>query len=784
MAEDLGGRKPPLERLQPDKHWGYGGGGASSSQQKDTRTEQNRVPENTPGIVPVRRSSHLGYAEATTSNPEVTEAPSIVSVQRSLDSEYTKAKIPDDPESVQQEETHTLTKMVTETIPGIPVIYLPNKSFGWNHAAAFQAEDATTLQSEFTDGGQTCAIYSPDMALGWLEAHFNHPLLASMRSVGIEGPIAVMLGPDEPSLEIFGNVLDEVVWSAAKQLSETSDFPVLVKPTVDNPIPKFNDITADPIPRSGDIVDPVTTPGPRISTGKAFRLRGGASSDEDLPKNGKKKKKDKKKKKNLPMPEWTSPNHIVNVQLELDVGRQEPCNLVICMNIRFETQPLAARNPPPAPYRPGPEVSSSVNLDIIMARKEFVLDRSHSSIGFLVHRAESISNWAFDYCGFDLPAEKKKQMNQKTSQKITGLTAGFAGGKPTAVANVGYTRGSVQGVESADEKPMPKCDIRADPGKSWEGPDKDYKCYDLSWKPAADRAGVPHEMRVEFGLKMNIYPDKNYVSSHRLTPLWAPDLANISFILRHQIMVWVYDPNSLTKARGILVLTSTYIPNIRTEESLSIRNKMATKLPTCTEVLQDVFPRDSRSEPTAGDQPPAHDEPATSVSVGTIDGTKFRRKPGIVDRLRQTFTTKSKDKSTSLPIYETVSRGWDATNNKWMGLLWPELDKEFHIAENPDTIVWKLDWKKKDIDHDRVPLTTNEPIAEPGPITGSFHDLYDRQEIGSTSGSSGANTASTAATSVNADVIDIPMVIPESGENEDMEHPWTSKSRPASMDLT
>jgi hypothetical protein len=70
----------------------------------------------------------------------------------------------------------------------------------------------------------------------WLEAHYDDPPLTSMRLLGVGGPIAAMLSPDEPSLLIFGSIHDNSVLAAAGGLSELSGFPVMIRPLRDNPI--------------------------------------------------------------------------------------------------------------------------------------------------------------------------------------------------------------------------------------------------------------------------------------------------------------------------------------------------------------------------------------------------------------------------------------------------------------------------------------------------------------------------------------------------------------------
>lgn len=73
-----------------------------------------------------------------------------------------------------------------------------------------------------------------------------------------------------------------------------------------------------------------------------------------------------------------------------------------------------------------------------------------------------------------------------------------------------------------------------------------------------------------------------------------------------------------------------------------------------------------------------------------------QKNSGVLDKLREklTITRTPKDKTASqLKLYHVVfSRGWDATNNQWLDVLWPELDEEFHAAHR-GIPTWQLSWK-------------------------------------------------------------------------------------------
>ncbi|KAJ6610364.1 hypothetical protein B0H10DRAFT_413024 [Mycena sp. CBHHK59/15] len=349
-------------------------------------------------------------------------------------------------------------------------------------------------------------------------------------------------------------------------------------------------------------------------------------------------------------------------------------------------------------------------------------------------------------CGNGPPDVKQKHTKQKASQEMLGVTVGLAGGKPTMSANASFTRGASETLESADEKPMPKCDMRWDVGKSWQGPEKDYDCYDVSWWPVvSNRQGITNEMCVDFGLGMNILPNK----------LYTPGLPQISSILRNQIMIWVSDPTSPAKGHGILVLTSMYIPNIRTNDTLTIYESISANLANNPSWVDDP--------PTAFENATTHNA-AMSVSVAALHRPDTRKISGVLHKLRKLVKSSSSSGSKGktvleLPLYDAVSRGWDATNQRWKNVVWPSLNSKFQPLDGKDPAVWKLDWKTSTADREvkEVPAnittpTSGEPMPTdigiehrgPGSVSGSSAD--GRTAAGDVLVALGYETASTSAT--------------------------------------
>ncbi|KAF8144598.1 hypothetical protein K438DRAFT_2029094 [Mycena galopus ATCC 62051] len=378
------------------------------------------------------------------------------------------------------------------------------------------------------------------------------------------------------------------------------------------------------------------------------------------------------------MPEWKSDNHLSILTLELDCENDKLREVVIYTNIQFETRSQV--DPGKGTTDRRPDVVSSVCLDIKMPRREIILGRSYSSIGFLVHRTDSIATCDSVPSGFKHPAAKHKRVNKNSVKKMVGCFAGLAAGMPTSKGGLGYTRGTAQASENADERPEPECDLQWDGGTWFKRPGKDYKSHNFSWRPASDRDGVPYEMQVNFGLKLKIFPDK----------LYAPDLPAISCILRHQIVLWIYDSRSSSKGRGILVVTSSYIPDIYKTDPLVIQHKMKAKLSPQSEWVR--VPRMAENNPVSSIV-------ATSIGVAALDQTNSEQSFGLMAKLLEKLKcSRFGETYPKLTLYQTVSRGWNSMEDPmWRDVLGPGLDKDYAWIQFSDGVhVWSLQWQQID----------------------------------------------------------------------------------------
>ncbi|KAJ7839104.1 hypothetical protein B0H14DRAFT_2787676 [Mycena olivaceomarginata] len=396
--------------------------------------------------------------------------------------------------------------------------YDKSSSSGSN-AAAFRCQDAETLRNQFTSGGVLVSVHSPHDAVLWLETHHDHPIIQSLKS----------------ALAIFGSIADVLVPQIARSLADLSGFAVMVRSSVDSPIPSFASPEEDP-------------------TGQQPFVSLGATSNS------------------------ASRGFHSNVAKVYDV------TLDSCM--KFKTQPLT--NSDRTIFRPRPEVVSHVNLKVQLRRGETMRDRSFSNLGFL--------------------RRKSKRCNQKSTTQTGGGSLGLAGLLPGLNMNAARTRGVSQTMEIADEEA--------------ERAGKDFRSYDISWLPCADGEDIAYEMYVEFGLGMYLHKKKQR------------ELPQISSVLRNQVMIW-------QKGMGILLLTSTYVPNALTNESLEIHETTSVDLKSPC-MNHDTSFSEQHEKPY---------EAAMSVSIATLKKSKKDETPGMLGKLLSHLSPKPS------------SRGWDATNN-------------------------------------------------------------------------------------------------------------------------
>ncbi|KAF8215329.1 hypothetical protein K438DRAFT_774462 [Mycena galopus ATCC 62051] len=321
-----------------------------------------------------------------------------------------------------------------------------------------------------------------------------------------------------------------------------------------------------------------------------------------------------------------------------------------------------------------PEVICVIDFEIETIPRETQADRSYANIGFVAHRAESIARRKFLHRGFDLPEKIYKQaQNHQTQWGFQGAL-GFSQG-PTGTGTYSRTKGTT--LEATNSKVMPKCLVEHENGEEWDQDDKSYSSYNLVYQPQNfqwdTRLPKIHPLEVGVGMGINLRP----AASKKPPP-------QISFVNRNQVLIWVSDPSSKSRIRGIMVLMSSFLDNIRIEEELSIYEQQVVELGN-----------------VSLNTPQETQKPGTiSLSIAQVQKQGARSSHKVLAEMPSLFTKllqRSPSCSlTDIPPHEYLARGWDASNNEWRRVLWPALDKDFRAAGfEGKSPVWNIQcpWK-------------------------------------------------------------------------------------------
>ncbi|KAJ7831882.1 hypothetical protein B0H13DRAFT_245728 [Mycena leptocephala] len=330
-----------------------------------------------------------------------------------------------------------------------------------------------------------------------------------------------------------------------------------------------------------------------------------------------------------------------------------------------------------------PEVITLVDFEIETRPRETQVDRSYASIGFVAHRRESIIQRKFLPRGFEQPDKLYKRGKQRQTQRGFVGALGFSGGSPSATGTFSYNRSTGATLEATDSKVMPRCRVNYETGDEWDEGNKSYSSYNVTYQLQDIGLDVEqsesHPLEVRVGMGINLRP-----------PGSEKPLPQISFVNRNQVLIWVSDPTSRARIRGIVVLMSSYLDNVRTEETLSTYEQEEIEMsPGPLHV-----PKSKKED---------HKPGTISLSVAQMPnpnaGASGSNKFGaVVPAFLAKFGQRSSvGPVTYIPPHEYLARGWDLNNSRWRSVLWPALDKHFRSADLERTLpVWKIQhqWKQ------------------------------------------------------------------------------------------
>ncbi|KAF7342292.1 hypothetical protein MVEN_01817400 [Mycena venus] len=573
------------------------------------------------------------------------------------------------------------------------VIWSPKSPRQHSQTSALNPEDIQTLKNDFAEGGTIISSHHPDDVVLWLETNYDHPLLQTMRSRGIGGPLPSMLSPEEPSLVVFGSIRDGWVVDAAEVLSELSNFAVMIRPLWDNPVPNWqkefsfagdpvsgeNQAREDSLPDNSDDGgtdesdnDGSTTTEDSASGGLnnargVFRLRGGASRDSYGP--------------------WIGPLHKVDVRLDICPRKGVSYNVDLLSRIQFQTQSKYENK-----YQRDNVVSYHGHRPQIISKTEFSVvpregapvkaDRSYSTIGFLVEGQDITDCRWLESPALSPPRQITKTVDSEAKAKAFTIGATVSA-QPEGTLSYGITSTKTNTMENQNNKVTPKCRIESWAGKRLERNQVFYDSFEIAYEAGDDlnkrEEGAKYPMEVEFSMGINVADLENTADSH---------LPNTSFLILNQTNLWIYRSNLKTKGQGILVLTIAHIPDVAAINELRVVENQTVNLEG-TSVI---------NVPT--NSPPINNPVNTSLSISAILDTKLEKKPQhlltklkrAAKSLRSQKTIPLRPEIETLPMHEFISRGWDARLNKWRKVMYPSLTSAFQrVSKSSDIAVWRLE---------------------------------------------------------------------------------------------
>ncbi|KAJ7723159.1 hypothetical protein B0H16DRAFT_1788080 [Mycena metata] len=546
------------------------------------------------------------------------------------------------------------------------VLYCPEDLAGISVKSEIQLEDIKSLEAELPDGGAASSVHSPHSTV-------------IMQTHGLGGPIAAMLSPETEALVIFGSILDDWVLAEGKLLSDASNFiPKMVKgrkkigswdtsdsseDVEDSATPNtemfedamevFEDALDSESRGDAESTDSSSTDSDPedldLGTG-VFCLRGGASTSD------------------VRYSPWLSPVHNLDIHLTIQTSSGVPHNVKILSKIQFTTQSKYL-DPERLGYRY--QIISRTELSVVPKTKTILPDRSHSSVGFLVH-GQYISRCE------EMPAQVQvgKLVLQEALVKTWQLR----------IKMIEYMR-QIKNWSCCSHpfsQITPKWIVECEPGHEFKNNDDCYEELNFSYMSTSSKPHEQHPLKVEFSAGINVGDLNNTRNT---------DLPPVAFITRNQTMLWLPNGSLKSKGIGIIVLTSAYISEIQTIDELYLLEYQTVQLNRDSIITYYLYktevPPTDRALPSQPGNPLA-------LAIGVLPDTA---EPGFLKQILNRVTKSLKVQREgplaanieTLPQHEFTSQGWDATRNEWRMPIYPSLSHCLRQAVKNSTLrTWNL----------------------------------------------------------------------------------------------
>ncbi|KAJ6521456.1 hypothetical protein DFH09DRAFT_1331180 [Mycena vulgaris] len=359
--------------------------------------------------------------------------------------------------------------------------------------------------------------------------------------------------------------------------------------------------------------------------------------------------------------DWESPLHRTRVKLRLKPNNADTYVITIGYTLKFminrETElPINLADLTRPLSRP--EVLALLDFEIETRLRETQVDRSYASIGFVTHREQSIFRRQFLDRGFHPPEKLYKHGEYRQIQWGIKGSLGYSQGSPLGTVNISHNRNTDTMLEATDSKAMPRSHMDHEMGEEWDEDNKSYSSYNIVYQPQDSRYSAAKSDLLEVKVGMGI----------NLRPTAKQPLPQISFVNRNQVLIWVSDPTSKARRRGIVVLINSYLDNIRTDKKLEIYEQENVELNQAPLTV----PTNDKERQKSG---------TLSLSIAQVE----KQGASGSKKLVPSFFTKRSQQSLAappieIPPHEYLARGWDVNNEEWKQVLWPALDKDFRAA--------------------------------------------------------------------------------------------------------
>ncbi|KAJ7081725.1 hypothetical protein C8R44DRAFT_823320 [Mycena epipterygia] len=265
-----------------------------------------------------------------------------------------------------------------------------------------------------------------------------------------------------------------------------------------------------------------------------------------------------------------------------------------------------------------------------------------------------------------LPCESFIAPNQ-TVKTLNTNTRGMTGTgmiRPIGGLTIAANFANSHTTENQNDRITPKWIVDYEHGDRWTSEEQSYWEQNVSYRATGNRQ---HEMEVEFSMGINV------------KEVNKTDLPPTSFIIQNQTILWIRNKSLKSKGYGMIVLTSSYIPDIMTDTELYIVENQKVELSGNS--LANV--------PITDNTVAKYDVPL-SLSVGVAPATK---KPGWLQRISSklggksaTEVVESSDFQISkLSLHDFKARGWDATTERWRMPAYPSWGRTLNQVTKDST---------------------------------------------------------------------------------------------------